>query len=104
MSRHLTETRIEADAAHRSLRQAKEMLELSVTERNCDLTDANKRLLHEVAERARAEEMLVQAAHTHRLTGLIDRRAMLEQTERQAVRFQRHSYPVQRAVRLSGPL
>ncbi|MGB5831021.1 MAG: diguanylate cyclase [Thiohalocapsa sp.] len=89
MSRQPTESRVQADAAQKSLRQTKELLELRVAERTQDLTDANERLLHEVAERARAEEKLVQAARTDPLTGLMNRRAMLEQLEFQAARFRR---------------
>ncbi len=93
MSSQLTESRAETDAAQQSLRQTRDLLEHRVAERTRDLTDANKRLLYEVAERARAEEMLAQAARTDPLTGLMNRRAMLEQLEFQAARFQRGHTP-----------
>jgi diguanylate cyclase (GGDEF)-like protein len=64
-------------------------LELRVAERTQDLMQANERLLHEVAERVRAEEQLAHAARADPLTGLMNRRAMLEQLEYQTARFQR---------------
>ncbi len=93
MSTQLTESRGEAEDAQRSLRQARDLLEARVTERTRDLTVVNERLLHEVAERARAEEMLSQAARADPLTGLMNRRAMLEHLENQAARFQRSAVP-----------
>jgi len=75
------------------LQQARDLLELRVAERTQDLMDVNERLLHEVAERARAEELLAQAARSDPLTGLMNRRAMLEHLEYQAARFQRNQVP-----------
>jgi diguanylate cyclase (GGDEF)-like protein len=89
MSNQLTETRAQAEEARRSLEHARDLLELRVAERTQDLMQANERLLHEVAERARAEEHLTHAARADPLTGLMNRRAMLEQLEYQAARFQR---------------
>lgn len=93
MSRQLTESRREAEEARRSLEHARDLLEVRVTERTRDLMQANERLLHEVAERARAEEQLALVARADPLTGLMNRRAMLEQLEYQALRFQRHDTP-----------
>lgn len=89
MTNELTESRAEAEDARRSLEHARDLLELRVAERTRDLMQANERLLHEVAERARAEEQLALAARADPLTGLMNRRAMLEQLEYQAARFQR---------------
>lgn len=93
MSRQLTASRIEAEEAQRALRHARDLLEQRVAERTRDLMQVNERLLHEVAERARAEEQLAHAARADPLTGLMNRRAMLEQLEYQAARFQRNGTP-----------
>jgi diguanylate cyclase (GGDEF)-like protein len=93
MSRELTESRAQAEEAHRSLEHARDLLELRVAERTRDLMQANERLLHEVAERARAEEQLALAARADPLTGLMNRRAMLEQLDYQVARFQRNDTP-----------
>lgn len=93
MSRQLTESRAEAEEARRSLEHARDLLEVRVAERTRDLMQVNERLLHEVAERARAEEQLAMAARADPLTGLMNRRAMLEQLEYQAARFQRNGTP-----------
>ena len=93
MSRQLTQSRAEAEEAQRSLEHARDLLELRVAERTRDLMQVNERLLHEVAERARAEEQLAQAARADPLTGLMNRRAMLEQLEYQVARFQRNATP-----------
>lgn len=93
MSRQLAASRAQADRAQDQLRQAREALELRVQERTHDLMEVNERLLHEVAERARAEELLAHAARSDPLTGLMNRRAMLEQLEYQATRFRRNHTP-----------
>jgi diguanylate cyclase (GGDEF)-like protein len=93
MSRKLMESRAQAEDARRSLEHARDLLELRVAERTRDLMQANERLLHEVAERARAEEQLALAARADPLTGLMNRRAMLEQLEYQTARFQRNGTP-----------
>ncbi|MGB8144040.1 MAG: diguanylate cyclase [Chromatiaceae bacterium] len=93
MSRQLADSRERAERAQQSLQQARDLLELRVAERTQDLMDVNERLLHEVAERARAEELLAQAARSDPLTGLMNRRAMLEHLEYQAARFQRNQVP-----------
>jgi diguanylate cyclase (GGDEF)-like protein len=93
MTRELAKSRAEAEDARRSVEHARDLLELRVAERTRDLMQANERLLHEVAERARAEEQLALAARADPLTGLMNRRAMLEQLEYQAARFQRNGTP-----------
>jgi len=93
MSSSLTESRAQAETAQQLLLQARDLLELRVAERTQDLMAVNERLLHEVAERARAEELLAQAARSDPLTGLMNRRAMLEQLEYEAARFQRSQTP-----------
>jgi diguanylate cyclase (GGDEF)-like protein len=93
MSRRLEDSRAGAEQAQQLLQQARDLLDLRVAERTRDLVETNERLLHEVAERARAEELLAQAARSDPLTGLMNRRAMLEQLEYQAARFQRNRTP-----------
>jgi diguanylate cyclase (GGDEF)-like protein len=93
MSRTLADSRAQTERAQRMLHQARDLLELRVAERTQDLMTVNERLLHEVAERARAEELLAQAARSDPLTGLMNRRAMLEHLEYEAARFQRSRAP-----------
>jgi diguanylate cyclase (GGDEF)-like protein len=93
MSRQLTDSRDQAESARQSLKQAKDFLELRVVERTQALTEVNERLLHEVVERARAEEQLAQAARSDPLTNLMNRRAMLEHLEYQTARFRRSGTP-----------
>jgi diguanylate cyclase (GGDEF)-like protein len=93
MSRKLMESRAQAEEAQRSLEHARDLLELRVAERTRDLMQANERLLHEVSERARAEEQLALAARADPLTGLMNRRAILEQLEYQSARAQRSGTP-----------
>jgi len=93
MSSKLADSRAQAEKAQQLLQQARDLLELRVAERTQDLMAVNERLLHEVAERARAEELLAQAARSDPLTGLMNRRAMLEHLEYEAARFQRSRTP-----------
>ena len=93
MSSKLADSRARAERAQQLLQQARDLLELRVAERTQDLMAVNERLLHEVAERARAEELLAQAARSDPLTGLMNRRAILEQLEYEAARFQRSHTP-----------
>ena len=89
MSSKLADSRARAEGSQQMLQQARDLLELRVAERTQDLMAVNERLLREVAERARAEELLAQAARSDPLTGLMNRRAMLEHLEYEAARFQR---------------
>ena len=93
MSSKLADSRTQAERAQQMLQQARDLLELRVAERTQDLMAVNERLLHEVAERARAEELLAQVARSDPLTGLMNRRAMLEHLEYEAARFQRSRTP-----------
>jgi diguanylate cyclase len=93
MSRALADSRAQAERAQQVLQQARDLVELRVAERTRDLMAVNERLLHEVAERARAEELLAQAARSDPLTGLINRRGMLEHLEYEAAGFQRSHTP-----------
>lgn len=87
MSHQLAESRAQTESARRSVEQARDNLEVRVVERTRELTDLNERLRHEVAERTRAEARLAEAARTDPLTGLMNRRAMLERLEESLRRF-----------------
>jgi diguanylate cyclase (GGDEF)-like protein len=93
MSDRLAEARAQAEGAQEALRQARDQLEQRIAERTFELVEVNERLLREVAERARAEEMLAQSARSDPLTGLMNRRAMLEQLGYHAQRCERTGAP-----------
>ncbi len=93
MSLRLAESRAQADSAQQELKQARDQLELRIGERTRELLEVNRQLLHEVAERARAEELLAHTARSDPLTGLMNRRAMLEHLDYQAKRFERSRTP-----------
>jgi diguanylate cyclase (GGDEF)-like protein len=76
--RHAAESREQAYAA---LREANSHLESRVTERTLELTDANKKLRGEIENRLHVEALLAEAALTDALTGLLNRRAMMEMLE-----------------------
>ncbi len=61
-----------------SLQQARDDLEQRVDERTGELAAANRQLLAEIAERRRIERALEHASRTDYLTGLLNRRAMVE--------------------------
>ena len=93
MSRQLAESRAQTESVNRSLEQARDHQEHRVAERTRELTGLNERLRHEVAERTRAEERLAEAARSDPLTGLMNRRAMLECLDSALQRFQRDGTP-----------
>jgi diguanylate cyclase (GGDEF)-like protein len=93
MTKELAESRAQADAAQEALKQGRDNLERRIAERTRELVEVNERLLHEVAERARAEELLAHTARSDPLTGLMNRRAMLEHLDYQAKRFERNRTP-----------
>lgn len=93
MSARLAESLARAERAQEALRQGRDQLEQRIVERTRDLVEVNERLLHEVAERARAEELLARTARSDPLTGLMNRRAMLEHLEYHAKRFERTATP-----------
>lgn len=84
MAERLEQTERGHREAQRRLTQAKEDLERRVAQRTRNLADLNQRLLNEIAERKRAQAVLAEMAHTDPLTGLMNRRAMLDQLQHQA--------------------
>ncbi len=89
MSTRLRATRDQQLAAERALAQAKADLEQRVEERTSDLIRLNERLQAEIAERKRTEAALEHAAKTDYLTGLDNRRSMLEHLDHQGALFRR---------------
>ncbi len=82
--RHTAESREHAYAA---LREANAFLETRVSERTVELTDANKKLRTEIETRLHVEALLAEAALTDALTGLLNRRAMMEMLEQAATQL-----------------
>ena len=93
MSAKLAETRKQNLKASEALAKAKEELEFRVEERTKDLLEVNKELLHENRERDKAEKALAQAARSDPLTGLHNRRAMMEHLHYQTLRYNRDKTP-----------
>ncbi|MCU0611601.1 MAG: diguanylate cyclase [Candidatus Eisenbacteria bacterium] len=89
MSDRLSESREESRKASQALKRAKDELEDRVADRTRDLSDANENLLHEIQERKRAEEALALSARTDHLTGVLNRRAIVEHLQYQLVRTER---------------
>jgi diguanylate cyclase (GGDEF)-like protein len=82
--RHSAERREQAYAA---LREANAHLESRVTERTVELTESNKKLRNEIETRLHVEALLAEAALTDALTGLLNRRAMMEMLEQAATQL-----------------
>lgn len=93
MSEHLSLSNARRDDAEAELKKTLDELEERVQERTKDLKEANTQLLQEIAERKRAEKALEEAARTDALTGLLNRRAMLEQLQEQVQAFHSEHKP-----------
>ena len=93
MTHHLEESRERNRWAQSALRKGQEELEARVKERTRELTEANGRLLEEIRRRRQVEDALSQAARSDPLTGLMNRRAMVERFEYQLVHYQRNRIP-----------
>ncbi|MEW6585439.1 MAG: diguanylate cyclase [Nitrospirota bacterium] len=93
MSARIEESREQNRKAGEALRQAKEGLEGRVSERTKELQELNEKLIREIADREKAEQMLAQAATSDPLTGLMNRRAILEQLRYQVIRYGRNKSP-----------
>ena len=73
--RHTAESRERANAA---VREANERLESRVRQRTAELEGVNVKLKDEIEGRLHVEALLAEAAMTDPLTGLLNRRAMME--------------------------
>ena len=62
-------------------------------ERTRELTEVNGRLLEEIRKRRQVEDALSRAARSDPLTGLMNRRAMMERFEYQLSHYQRNRIP-----------
>ncbi|MCB2186540.1 MAG: diguanylate cyclase [Deltaproteobacteria bacterium] len=80
--------------AHQELEKAKAELESRVVERTRELTVLNAQLVAEVAERQKAEKALLLAARTDPLTGLWNRRAIMDLVEHETARQSRGKQPL----------
>ena len=102
MSRQLADSRERAERAQQLLQQARDLLELRVAERTEDLMDVDERLLHEVAERARAEELWRRPCDQTR-DRIDESSGQLEHWEYQAARFERNQVPFSLSLGDAGP-
>jgi diguanylate cyclase (GGDEF)-like protein len=93
MSANLHDSREKNRLAEEALRKSRDELEVRVEERTRELVDLNEKLVQEIDERKQAEEKLAQAATSDPLTGLMNRRAMLDQLKYQAIRYRRNNMP-----------
>jgi len=78
MAKRLRRAAGEREDALLALREANDTLESRVIERTTELEDANAKLKQEIEGRVHVEALLAEAALTDPLTGLLNRRAMLE--------------------------
>lgn len=93
MSVNLKQTYENQKQAELELRNSKELLETKVEERTKELVELTKKLISEISERRQVEERLARTATTDILTGIMNRRAMLEQLRYHSIRFQRNKTP-----------
>ncbi len=76
-----------------ALKKGQEELEARVKERTRELMEVNGRLLEEIRKRRQVEDALSRAARSDPLTGLMNRRAMVERFEYQLGHYQRNRIP-----------
>ncbi len=93
MSTNLVESQEKNMRAENDLKKAKEQLELRVEERTKELVELTRKLVDEISERKQVEERLARTATSDLLTGVMNRRAMLEQLRYELVRHQRNKIP-----------
>jgi diguanylate cyclase (GGDEF)-like protein len=87
MAGRLRHSAADRERAHGALREANENLEQRVRERTAELENATAKLRREIENRVHVEALLAEAAMTDGLTGLLNRRAMLEMLEQAASRL-----------------
>ena len=90
MSNHLVESLKQNQETAEALQLSRAELELRVEERTRELLELNAQLVHEIGERKRVEAALANAARSDPLTGLLNRRAVIEHLEYQMVRYPRN--------------
>ena len=93
MSNHLVESLKQNQQTAEALKLSRAGLELRVQERTRELLELNSQLVHEIGERKRAEVALAKAASSDPLTGLLNRRAVIDHLEYQMVRYPRNGVP-----------
>jgi diguanylate cyclase (GGDEF)-like protein len=93
LSRHLEDSLERNRWAQSALKKGQEELEKRVEDRTRELTEVNGRLLEEIRKRRQVEDALSQAARSDPLTGLMNRRAMVERFEYQLSHYQRNGIP-----------
>ncbi len=93
MSRHLEDSLERNRWAQSALKKGQEELEHRVQDRTRELTEVNGRLLEEIRKRRQVEDALSRAARSDPLTGLMNRRAMMERFEYQLSHYQRNRIP-----------
>lgn len=93
MSVNLKKTYEDQRKAEEELRNSKELLETKVEERTKELVELTKKLVNEISERKQVEERLARTATTDILTGIMNRRAMLEQLRYHSIRYHRNKIP-----------
>ena len=85
MSTNLMESQEKNRQAENDLKKTKEQLEIRVEERTKELVELTRKLIDEISERKQVEERLARTATSDLLTGVMNRRAMLEQLRYQLV-------------------
>ncbi len=93
MSSNLKQTYENQKQAEAELRNSKELLETKVEGRTKELVELTRKLIGEISERKQIEERLARTATTDILTGIMNRRAMLEQLRYHSIKFQRNKMP-----------
>ena len=93
MSARLAEQRGEERAALAQLKETRDQLEAHLSEHTERLGELRAQLHFEAAERKRVEEALAKANTTDYLTGLLNRRAMMQLLEQEVKRFARSKKP-----------
>ncbi len=88
MARRLRRTAEQREEALDSLREANEKLESRVLDRTSELEGANAKLKQEIEGRVHVEALLAEAALTDPLTGLLNRRAMMEMIDQASAQLQ----------------
>jgi diguanylate cyclase (GGDEF)-like protein len=89
MSQRLDDSRAHLEQVSHALQESRDQLEVRVIARTAELEQLNRQLRLEVQERQRVQKALLDAARTDSLTGLLNRRAMLELLEYEANRTRR---------------